>query len=84
MGPDDVVCDGIDGYKVSGGVVIYNGEDEGKPVQRKPRSREFKKPENDMNINYLSNKKFALQSQKKIKWAVNLYSEWRRNRMKLL
>ena len=50
---------------------------------RKKKTRVFKIPENDNNIRNLSNKHFAPQSKRKMRWAVNLYSDWRRNRMTL-
>ena len=45
------------------------------------KKREFKEPEDDSRIASVSNKVFAPESQRKIKWAVNLYCEWRRNRI---
>ena len=47
----------------------------------KKNKRVFKAPETDSNIVNMSAKKFAPRSRKKIKWAVNLYTEWRRNRI---
>ena len=47
----------------------------------KKRVREFKAPTDDQEIGVLQKKRFAPESQKKMKWAVNMYSEWRRNRL---
>ena len=43
--------------------------------------RQYKVPEHDKNIDNFSKKCFALQSKCKMKWAVNLYSGWRTNRL---
>ena len=43
------------------------------------RARVFKNP--DINFNILENKQFAPESKRKMKWAVNLYSDWRRARL---
>ena len=45
------------------------------------KKREFKQPVDDSEIAGVSNRVFAPQSQRKIKWVVNLYSEWRRNQI---
>ena len=45
------------------------------------KMRIFKEPENDSDIASVSNKVFAKESQRKIKWAVNLYCQWRSNRI---
>ena len=45
------------------------------------KRRIFKEPEKDSDIDVVSNKVFAKESQRKIKWAVNLYSQWRLNRI---
>ena len=47
----------------------------------RPKTREFKDPEDDSAIANVSNKVFAPESQRKIKWAVNLYCQWRVNRI---
>ena len=47
---------------------------------KEPKS-EFKDSEDEDKIKELSNKHFAEQSKRKIRWAVNLYSDWRRNRV---
>ena len=46
------------------------------------KKRRFKQPENEAVINDFSSKKFAQNSNNKIKWAVNLYCEWHANRLK--
>ena len=48
---------------------------------KRRKIREFKQPEHDNNIEDISRKKFAPQSKQKIMWAVNLYNQWRENRM---
>ena len=48
---------------------------------KKKLKRTFKDVTSEDKINAFSNKKFAVESKKKIKWAVNMYCEWRRNRM---
>ena len=47
----------------------------------KKKVREFKEPENDEVINDFSSKKFVQNSNNKIRWDVNLYSEWRKHRI---
>ena len=47
----------------------------------KKKERVFKDVESEDKINNLSNKQFAEQSRRKIRWAVNLYCQWRLNRM---
>ena len=44
------------------------------------RIREFKEPENDINISNFSKKKFTPQSKRKILWAVNMFNDWRNYR----
>ena len=48
---------------------------------KKLKNHEFKQPENDTNIQEFSKKKFVPQSKRKIMWTVNLYNQWRSNRM---
>ena len=48
---------------------------------KKKKQREFKKPEEDVNMNEMTKKKFAPQPKCKMLWAMNLYDDWRRNRM---
>ena len=43
--------------------------------KRNKKVRQFKLPDNDDEMNDVSRKMFAPQSQKKMKWAVNLYSD---------
>ena len=50
-------------------------------IMPKNKSRNFKKPQNDDVIDNISNKKFAPQSKRKIKWAVNMYCDWRNERL---
>ena len=54
---------------------------EEKASDNKKSGRVFKAPEEEENIRSMSRKNFAPKSKKKIKWAVNLYSDWRRNRI---
>ena len=58
-----------------------NSEGDGVIVADDGRKRKFKKPQNDNVIGILSNKKFAEQSKKKIMWAVNMYCDWRKERL---
>ena len=46
------------------------------------RCREFKTPEDELIIDKFSKKKFAPKSRMKILLAVNMYSQWKINRMK--
>ena len=48
---------------------------------KKNKAWEFKDPVVDDSINDFSCKKFAPEPRHKIKWAVNLYGEWRRNQI---
>ena len=50
------------------------------PVDDK-KTKRFKDPVDDRQIASVSNRVFAPESQRKIKWVINLYSEWRRNRI---
>ena len=43
--------------------------------------REFKEPVEDSKLVELSHRKFAPESKKKMKWAVNMYCEWRASRV---
>ena len=52
-----------------------------KYVTTKKKTREFKKPEDDVQIGESSRKKFAEKSKLKINWAMNLYDQWRSYRM---
>ena len=60
---------------------VNNGTSMSKGVGSKVCNCEFKKPEEDSNVEKASKKKFAPLSKTKIKWAVNMYSQWRLNRM---
>ena len=55
-----------------------NGESIGRT---KKVRREFKEPVEDSKLIQMSHRKFAPESQKKMKWAVNLYCDWRVNRV---
>ena len=57
----------------SDGVDAVHGEDEVKPGMSKTQT--FKTPQNEDKIYELSHKKYAEQTNKKIKWAVNMYNE---------
>ena len=68
-----------------GDVVVGDGmiKDGGEPLTSgvtAKKCREFKAPEDDINITNFSKKKFAPQSKRKILWAVNMYSDWRKYR----
>ena len=43
--------------------------------------RVFKDPTDDFKIDDLGKKQFAPESKKKMRWAVNMYCQWRSNRM---
>ena len=49
--------------------------------QTGPSKRQFKETEDEDKIYELSNKHFAEQSKRKIRWTANLYSEWRLKRV---
>ena len=42
------------------------------------KMKRFRSPVKEDKIKTLSNRRFALQSRKKIRWAVNMYNDWRR------
>ena len=48
---------------------------------KKNKKRVFKEPENDEKIGDMTKKQFAPESKRKIRWAVNLYNEWRCHRL---
>ena len=50
-------------------------------ARKKTKKREYKLPKFDGIINNFSKKQFAPQSKWKIKWVVNLYDDWRQNRI---
>ena len=58
-----------------------HSEDDGN-VDGGNRHRIFKDPADEDKINELSYKQFAVQSKRKIKWAVNMYCDSRENRLK--
>ena len=45
------------------------------------KKRKFKEPQSDDKIDSCSNKNFAPQSKRKIKWAVKMYCDWRNTRL---
>ena len=47
---------------------------------KKKVRRTFKEHSEEKNLVELSYKKFAPESKKKIRWAVNMYDQWRRER----
>ena len=49
---------------------------------REQKKRKFKEPQCDYVMNSVSHKDFAPQGKHKIKWAVNMYVDWRNQRMK--
>ena len=67
------------------GCSFWNGEEvqQDHPIEVKENEKKqrYRKPEEDQIINDFSRKKFAPQSRRKIKWAVNLYNGWRTNRI---
>ena len=73
-------CDGNEASTSTMDTHARDGVDETK--QGNLRCREFKAPENDIVISDMSRKKFAPKSKSKIMWAVNMYCEWRKNRLK--
>ena len=56
----------------------YSGESSGGIVTKK---RTYHRPDSEAKINELKHKNFAFQSKKKIRWCVNMYDDWRRERM---
>ena len=64
-----MVCDGEN---------LKLGEDDGGKCGMK---RQFKSPEKDLVIDEFSRKKFAKNSNNNINWAVNLFCQWRKNRL---
>ena len=47
----------------------------------KQKKRNFNEPQNDAKIFELSNKTFACESRRKIRWAVTMFNDWRVARM---
>ena len=62
----------------SGGDVSNDGINNGNKKVR----RAFKQATEDQSLIKLTHKNFAPESKKKMKWAVNMYCEWRVNRLK--
>ena len=74
-----IVCDG---QQPSTSGTLQKGEVRvEEAIDGRRRCREFKLPETDRTLNSISKKNFAPKSKSKIMWAVNMYSEWRRNRL---
>ena len=46
-----------------------------------PRKRSFKQPETEDKTYKLSNHNFSVESRRKIRWAINMYNQWRILRM---
>ena len=65
----------IDGIGVK---TSFSGETNG--GSKKVR-RSFKQPSEEDKIVELSNKNFTVQSKKKMRWVVNMYCDWRANRL---
>ena len=65
-----------DGKSIDGNNIEVNGL--GRPVTK----RVFKAPQSEAKIFELSNKNFAIESRRKIRWAVNMYDQWRIVRLK--
>ena len=45
------------------------------------KKRVFKEPTGDGDFSILEKKQFSAESKKKMKWAVNMYSDWRKSRI---
>ena len=79
------MCDGLDSGH-SGKMLVTDQKEVGScgvevMVNKPNKGHEFKDPEQDINIFDISRKKFAPQSRHKMMWAVNMYNEWRGNRI---
>ena len=73
------VSDG-DGQDEIESILESDGDSHRSGVGKKMK-RQFKEPDDVAVINDFSSKKFTQNSNNKIRWAVNLYSEWRANRL---
>ena len=67
--------------KQKGNLAGENGEEKQVGDPRKMKKRCYKKSEDPDKINELSHKNFAAESKRKIRWAVNLYDDWRNTRI---
>ena len=47
----------------------------------KKKSKSYNRPDSDDVINKLIQRKFAMQSKKKMNWCVGMYDQWRSNRL---
>ena len=45
------------------------------------KKRTYHRPDSEDKINELKHRNFALQSKKKIRWAVGMYDDWRQERL---
>ena len=45
------------------------------------KRRSYHRPDSADKINELKHKNFVIQSKKKIRWCVNMYEDWRQNRL---
>ena len=52
-------------------------------TEKNKKAREFKESTNDIVIDKCSRRIFASESQCKMKWAVNMFCDWRKYRMNL-
>ena len=75
----ELVCHNLDVLQKKVNDVAQRKQSELGNKRRKTHG--FKQPELENNIAEISKKKFAPQSKRKIFWAVNLYNDWRSNRM---
>ena len=50
--------------------------------KRNKKVRQFKIPDSEKHLKDVANEKFAVQSQKKMRWMVKLYDGWRVNCLK--
>ena len=60
---------------------VGDGEASGAVKTKKKKGCLFKAPEDESEIQNKTKKQFVPESKRKIRWAVNLYGEWRSNRM---
>ena len=67
--------------KAGGGLGVESSENGENNGRNKKVRGSFKDPSRQDNIVELSHKNFAIQSKKKMRWAVNMYCEWRLNRL---
>ena len=58
---------------------VSTGESE--EIHDSKKKRDFKKPQGDVVMDNYVHKNFSVQSKRKIKWAVNMYCDWRKSRL---